>query len=71
MNSIAYPYGDYDAVVRHLLGGCGYRFAVTCRADVSRYADELLELPRFNVDPAVGVEELTRRMELRHLDEGS
>jgi peptidoglycan/xylan/chitin deacetylase (PgdA/CDA1 family) len=68
VRSIAYPFGDYDTVVSHLLGGCGYRFGLTCRDDVSRYSDPLLELPRFHVDPAIPLETLLRRMELRHVD---
>ncbi|MBZ0268353.1 polysaccharide deacetylase family protein, partial [bacterium] len=68
VRSIAYPFGDTDSVVAHLMAGCGYRFGLTCRSDISRYSDPLLELPRFHVDPAVPLDELLRRMELRHVD---
>lgn len=68
VRTIAYPYGDYDPAVRHLFGGCGYVYGLTCRTDVARYYDPLMDLPRINVEPGYSLEALTQRLELRHAD---
>jgi peptidoglycan/xylan/chitin deacetylase (PgdA/CDA1 family) len=68
IRSIAYPSGDQDPVVEHLMGGCGYRFGLTCRPEVGRYTDALLDLPRLNVDPSLTPEGLAQEMELRYRD---
>jgi len=49
IRSIAYPYGDYDAIVQHLMGACGYLYGLTCRPGMSNYSDQLLDLPRIEV----------------------
>jgi peptidoglycan/xylan/chitin deacetylase (PgdA/CDA1 family) len=49
INAFAYPYGDTDRVVQHLIGACGYTFGLSCRPGLSRFADSLLALPRIEV----------------------
>jgi peptidoglycan/xylan/chitin deacetylase (PgdA/CDA1 family) len=48
-NAFAYPYGDTDQVVRHLIGASGYIFGLSCRPGLSRFEDSLLALPRVEV----------------------
>jgi peptidoglycan/xylan/chitin deacetylase (PgdA/CDA1 family) len=52
INVFAYPYGDTDQVVRHLIGACGYIFGLSCRPGLSRFEDSLLALPRVEVTGA-------------------
>jgi glycosyltransferase involved in cell wall biosynthesis/peptidoglycan/xylan/chitin deacetylase (PgdA/CDA1 family)/2-polyprenyl-3-methyl-5-hydroxy-6-metoxy-1,4-benzoquinol methylase len=49
VNAIAYPYGDFDPTVEHLIGASGYIFGLSCRPGVSRFHDGLLALPRIEV----------------------
>ncbi|HWP47980.1 MAG TPA: trifunctional glycosyltransferase/class I SAM-dependent methyltransferase/polysaccharide deacetylase [Candidatus Limnocylindrales bacterium] len=49
VTSFAYPYGEVDPVVQHLIGACGYIFGLSCRPERSRFQDSLLELPRIEV----------------------
>ncbi|MEG4108429.1 sulfotransferase [Microcoleus sp. S13_C5] len=45
----AYPYGDFDPIVAHLIGATGYTFGVSYRSSFSRFDDALLSLPRLQV----------------------
>jgi len=45
----AYPYGDFDPIVAHLIGASGYTFGVSYRSSFSSFDDALLSLPRFQV----------------------
>ena len=47
--ALAYPYGDVDAIVRHLAGGCGYPYAVTTEGRHVALTDNRLALPRIEV----------------------
>jgi peptidoglycan/xylan/chitin deacetylase (PgdA/CDA1 family) len=49
VNAFAYPHGDYDQVVQHLIGACGYTFGLTCRDGAGKLADNLLALPRLEI----------------------
>jgi peptidoglycan/xylan/chitin deacetylase (PgdA/CDA1 family) len=49
IKAFAFPYGDTDQVVRHLIGACGYIFGLSCRSGLSRFEDSLLALPRIEV----------------------
>lgn len=49
VTAFAYPYGDFDPVVQHLIGACGYVYGLTCRVGKSRFQDNLLALPRIEV----------------------
>jgi peptidoglycan/xylan/chitin deacetylase (PgdA/CDA1 family) len=52
ITAFAYPYGDTDQVVQHLIGACGYIFGLSCRPGLSRFGDSLLALPRIEVTGA-------------------
>ncbi|MEG4024390.1 MULTISPECIES: sulfotransferase [unclassified Microcoleus] len=45
----AYPYGDVDPIVAHLIGASGYIFGVSYRSTFSSLDDALLSLPRIKV----------------------
>ncbi|MEG5019236.1 MULTISPECIES: sulfotransferase [unclassified Microcoleus] len=45
----AYPYGDVDPIVAHLIGASGYIFGVSYRSNFSSFDDALLSLPRIKV----------------------
>jgi len=45
----AYPYGDFDPIVAHLIGASGYTFGVSYRSSFSSFDDALLSLPRLQV----------------------
>lgn len=47
--AFAYPYGDFDPVVEHLIGACGYTMGVSCRPGRSKFENSLLALPRIEV----------------------
>ena len=50
VSSFAYPYGDRDPAIEHLMGACGYLYAVTCRGGTSHFGDSMLSLPRLLID---------------------
>ncbi|MEG4251831.1 sulfotransferase [Microcoleus sp. Pol10D4] len=45
----AYPYGDVDPIVAHLIGASGYTFGVSYQLNLSSFEDSLLLLPRIQV----------------------
>ncbi|MEG4342337.1 sulfotransferase [Microcoleus sp. A003_D6] len=45
----AYPYGDVDPIVAHLIGASGYTFGVSYGSEFSSFDDSLLSLPRIQV----------------------
>lgn len=45
----AYPYGDVDPIVAHLIGATGYTFGVSYSSKFSSFDDALLSLPRLQV----------------------
>lgn len=49
VTAFAYPYGDSDTVVQHLVGACGFLTGVTCRFGVSALTDRALRLPRIEI----------------------
>jgi len=49
IGAIAYPYGDFDPTVQHLIGACGYTFGLSCRPGRSTLQDSALALPRIEV----------------------
>jgi len=52
VTAFAYPYGDQDAVVRHLTGACGYTYGLTCDSRLSSLTDDPLALPRLEITGA-------------------
>jgi len=49
IRAFAYPYGDVDPTVQHLVGACGYTLGLSCRPEPSRFHDSLLALPRIEI----------------------
>jgi peptidoglycan/xylan/chitin deacetylase (PgdA/CDA1 family) len=49
VSCFAYPYGDSDAVVQHLVGAAGFRFGLGTRPGLNGPADPLLQLRRVEV----------------------
>ena len=49
VTTFAYPYGDTNKVVQHLLGACGYTTGVTTWHYFSHFNDSPLALPRVEV----------------------
>ncbi|MEG3967921.1 sulfotransferase [Microcoleus sp. T2B6] len=45
----AYPYGDVDPIVAHLIGASGYTFGVSYQLNFSSFDDNLMSLPRIKV----------------------
>lgn len=50
IRAFAYPEGEVDLVVKHLIGACGYIFGLSCRSRRSSFQDSLLELPRIEIE---------------------
>jgi peptidoglycan/xylan/chitin deacetylase (PgdA/CDA1 family)/2-polyprenyl-3-methyl-5-hydroxy-6-metoxy-1,4-benzoquinol methylase len=49
IQAFAYPYGDTDRVVQHLIGACGYIFGLSSRPGFDTFENSLLDLPRIEV----------------------
>ncbi|MDQ2098258.1 MAG: sulfotransferase [Tychonema bourrellyi B0820] len=45
----AYPYGNVDKIVEHLVGAIGYTYGVSYESKFSNFEDSLLSLPRIQV----------------------
>jgi peptidoglycan/xylan/chitin deacetylase (PgdA/CDA1 family)/GT2 family glycosyltransferase len=60
--SFAYPYGDTDPVVQHLIGACGYTFGLTCYAGFSQYQNSLLALSRIEIMGSDSLEQFVRKL---------
>jgi peptidoglycan/xylan/chitin deacetylase (PgdA/CDA1 family) len=54
IGAFAYPYGDADPAVCHLVGAAGYRAGVTCRFARSGLRDDPMALPRVEVSGLAG-----------------
>lgn len=49
VRSFAYPHGDSNPVVEHLIGACGYVFGLSCQSGFSHFENSLLALPRIEI----------------------
>ncbi len=49
VTAFAYPYGQVDSVIQHLLGACGYVFGLSCRPGSAGFRESPLALPRIEV----------------------
>jgi peptidoglycan/xylan/chitin deacetylase (PgdA/CDA1 family)/GT2 family glycosyltransferase len=49
IDAFAYPYGDLDHPVSHLVGACGYTYGLTCDPGPSMFEHGLLRLPRVEI----------------------
>lgn len=57
IRAFAYPYGDFDPVVEHLIGACGYVFGLSCQPGRSCFQDSLLALPRIDIEGSDSLQE--------------
>lgn len=60
--ALAYPYGDVDPAVRHLVGGSGYGYAVTTVGRHATLTDHRLSLPRIEVPGSFTVSDLAEAL---------
>jgi peptidoglycan/xylan/chitin deacetylase (PgdA/CDA1 family) len=49
VETFAYPYGDTDPVVEHVVGASGFQLGLTCRPGPAEPRDSALALPRIEV----------------------
>lgn len=61
--ALAYPHGDVDQAVQHLMGGCGYVFGLTTRRGLSTFQDPLLALPRIEVSASDSFSEFVAKLD--------
>ncbi|MEM7028478.1 MAG: glycosyltransferase [Chloroflexota bacterium] len=64
IDAFAYPYGDVDAVVQNLVGGCGFTVGVTHDPRQSTWDDTLLSLPRLRIERADTIVSFSQKLEL-------
>ncbi|OUL28411.1 glycosyl transferase family 2 [Nostoc sp. T09] len=62
VKTFAYPYGDCDRVVEHLIGACGYTLGLSCRSGLSQFGDRPLSLPRIEVMGSDSLQEFIRKI---------
>jgi peptidoglycan/xylan/chitin deacetylase (PgdA/CDA1 family) len=58
----AYPYGDFDPAVAHLVGACGYVFGLTVECRRASFHDSLLTLPRIGILGDDGIADFARKL---------
>ncbi len=58
--SVAYPFGDHDAVVCTVAATCGYVYGLTCEDRPCRLDDLLLMLPRLEVKGSMNLAQFRR-----------
>lgn len=63
VNSVAYPYGDIDSGGQQLFGACGYNYGVTCRDSRAQLTDNLLALPRIEVQGGISLRAFVAKLE--------
>lgn len=49
VSAFAYPYGDHDVAIQHLVGACGYEQGFTCQPGRARLHDSPLSQPRIEI----------------------
>jgi peptidoglycan/xylan/chitin deacetylase (PgdA/CDA1 family) len=62
MTNFAYPYGAENKTVRSVIATLGFSSAVSCRSALARFGDEILSLPRIEVQGSCTPEELIVRI---------
>jgi peptidoglycan/xylan/chitin deacetylase (PgdA/CDA1 family) len=62
VTSFAYPYGDQDEVVRHLVGACGYIFGLAYLSGMVQFDDQLLALPRIEIAGSDTLEQFVTKL---------
>lgn len=67
----AYPYGEFDPVVQHLVGACGYLFGAGGWLRLSGFSDPFLGLPRVEIMPSDGLMEFTSKLRFGWVEQAS
>ncbi len=62
VQTIAYPYGDTDPVIQHLIGACGYTIGLSCQSGHSCFQDSPLSLPRIEIAGADSLDAFVRKL---------
>lgn len=65
IQAFAYPYGDSDSVVQHLIGACGYIFGLSSRQGFDTFEGPLLDLPRIEVTGSTCFQDFIVKLALR------
>ena len=65
IKTFAYPYGDVDEVVQHLIGACGYTFGLSCNHDLCSFYDNLLMLPRIEIMGSDNMQNFIEKMHVK------
>jgi peptidoglycan/xylan/chitin deacetylase (PgdA/CDA1 family)/2-polyprenyl-3-methyl-5-hydroxy-6-metoxy-1,4-benzoquinol methylase len=58
----AYPYGDTDDIVSHLIGACGYTLGFSCESKLSSYNDDAMRLPRIEIEGSFSLKEFVSKL---------
>ncbi|MCX6150790.1 MAG: trifunctional glycosyltransferase/class I SAM-dependent methyltransferase/polysaccharide deacetylase [Ignavibacteriales bacterium] len=58
----AYPYGDVNDSVKHIIGACGYLYAVSTEYTLSTLQDKLLSLPRIEIMGSDSIESFSEKL---------
>jgi peptidoglycan/xylan/chitin deacetylase (PgdA/CDA1 family) len=58
----AYPYGDTDGVITHLIGGCGYTVGFSCDNKLSTFTDDTMRLPRIEVEGSFSLKDFIAKL---------
>ncbi|NJN00075.1 MAG: polysaccharide deacetylase family protein [Phormidesmis sp. RL_2_1] len=64
IRTIAYPYGDTDPAIAHLMGACGYLAGVSCNPGLSNIKNSALLLPRQEITGFDSLKEFITKLEL-------
>lgn len=62
VDAFAYPHGDYNPAIVHLVGACGYVYGFTCQPGAAGLDDTLMALPRIEVAGGDGATELAGKL---------
>ncbi len=62
VEAFAYPHGDYNPTILHLVGACGYLYGFTARPEPAGVDDPLLALPRIEIAGGDGPAELASKL---------
>jgi peptidoglycan/xylan/chitin deacetylase (PgdA/CDA1 family)/SAM-dependent methyltransferase len=64
VSAFAYPHGDCDPGVQHLIGATGFVYGFTCRNERSAFHDNLLDLPRIEIEGSDTLEDFIAKLDI-------
>jgi glycosyltransferase involved in cell wall biosynthesis/peptidoglycan/xylan/chitin deacetylase (PgdA/CDA1 family)/ubiquinone/menaquinone biosynthesis C-methylase UbiE len=62
IRTFAYPYGDTDPVVAHLIGACGYMLGFSCQSGLSSLYENSMNLSRIEVMGSYNLQEFITKL---------